>query len=660
MLNRFVSLLLLLVCLTTVQTAEQEYVCVWSDGRVEKVARAEIAGPMHGMGKLFAPRSSNLVANGMTFNITYDDDGTNFGFDDPTDGATRKATLEAVLTYISTVINHSATIEIRCETSENSPGSSALAHAGTLYPLSSNPTDFEPGLAFENITTGTDPAPGFDDILIEVNFGKTWNSDMGAPGPGEFDLFSVLLHEVGHGLGFTSLMDVNGLGSLSSGGTDYTKVYSTFDELLEDNSGTRMINPATFLVQGNVADIRGDMFFTGTNATTEAGMDIPVYTPSTFSDGSSISHWDVGFDSNAVMNHQIFSATEKRSYSPFEIRVLQDLGYSVNVNADLSLDVATASPATVGTAQALTLTLSNAGASTATNVTVTLDSFPANTSYVSDDGAGDYISGTRVWSIASLAAGAYATLNIQFTVDQVGTYSFAAEVTASDLNDPDSTVNNGSGSGEDDDDSVSVYSGFTLSKTAVTVDEDLSTEDFTVVLNADPGGSPVTIRLTDDDADDSEITMDGNSTQVDLIFNTGNWNNPQTVTIAGLDDAVLDGTKDITITFDVIAGPAAFQALPDQTLTASNADDGESSFIFADEIQINGTATLTNVSSFSYEITSGDGSATGSSNGTSTWDVTIPLDIDGDGDATLRFNHSGGTNTLPLNITETTVPIGGG
>ena len=359
------------------------------------------------------------------------------------------------------------------------------------------------------------------------------------------------------------------------------------------------------------------------------------------------------------MNPAIASGVEKRSYRDFELRVMQDIGYTVNINADLSLDLATASPATVGTAQALTLTLSNAGPSDATNVTVTLDSFPANTSYVSDDGGGDYVNGTRVWTIASLASGANTTLNIQITVDEVGSYTFAGEVTASDLADPDSTVNNGSGSGEDDDDSVTVYSGFTISKTAVSVDEDLSTEDFTVVLNADPGGTPVVIRMTEDDADDSEITINGGAGPVDLTFNTGNWDDVQTVTIAGLDDSVLDGTKAITITFAVQSGPTAFLALPNQTLTASNADDGESSMIYADEIVINGTATKVNVSSFTYSVSSSDDLSTGSSDGTN-WDVTIPLDVDGSGDATIQFNHSGGSDSVPFNITETTVPIGGG
>ena len=624
----------------------------YGDGRIELV---QIKQPAVSAQPSSIKDAQNLVAGGMTFNITYEDvdNNTNFGFDDPSLGTTRRATFEAVLTYLADVLNHTATVDVVCEQSINVPGSSGLASAGTYYNISTN--GFKPGAGYTRITTNVDPFSTVPDIFVEVNFGKNWNSGLSQPGVFEFDLFTVLIHELGHGIGLTSLIGADGSGEL-----DNSNVYCIMDSFLEDSSGTLLINPSSYTFQGNLADLTsGSCFFTGSNTNTFAGQDIPIYTPDPYEDGSSMAHWDPSYDSSAVMNPALAPGIENRSYRAFEVRALQDIGYTVDLRSDLELDISSASPATVGTAQALSITLTNDGPVAATNVTVTLDSFPANTSYVSDDGGGDYVSGTRVWSITELASSDSATLNIQFTVDQVGTYTFSGEVTASDLADPDSTVNNGSSSGEDDDDSVTVYSGFTISKTAVSVDEDLSTEDFTVVLNADPGGTPVVIRMTEDDADDSEITINGGAGPVDLTFNTGNWDDVQTVTIAGLDDSVLDGTKAITITFAVQSGPAAFLALSNQTLTASNADDGESSMIYADEMVINGTATKVNVSSFTYSVSSSDDLSTGSSDGTN-WDVTIPLDVDGSGDATIQFNHSAGSDSVPFNITETTVPIGGG
>ena len=85
-----------------------------------------------------------------------------------------------------------------------------------------------------------------------------------------------------------------------------------------------------------------------------------------------------------------------------------------------------------------TITVSNAGPDTATNVEVT-DQLPDGVTYVSDDGGGDYDSGTGVWDVGDVANGGSATLDITATVD-AGTGGDTiindAEVTAVDQADP--------------------------------------------------------------------------------------------------------------------------------------------------------------------------------------------------------------------------------
>ena len=68
---------------------------------------------------------------------------------------------------------------------------------------------------------------------------------------------------------------------------------------------------------------------------------------------------------------------------------------------------------------------------------------------------GAYNSGTGVWSVASLASGASATLQIVAHVDNAGTITNTAEVTASNQPDPDSTPNNHNAA-EDDQASASI------------------------------------------------------------------------------------------------------------------------------------------------------------------------------------------------------------
>jgi uncharacterized repeat protein (TIGR01451 family) len=111
--------------------------------------------------------------------------------------------------------------------------------------------------------------------------------------------------------------------------------------------------------------------------------------------------------------------------------------------ADLSLAkvVDNAAP-DVGSNVVFTLTVSNAGPSDATGVTVT-DLLPAGYTYVSDDGAGAYNSGTGVWTVAGITASGSAVLNITASVNPSGEYTNSAEVTAAGESDPDSTPNNG-------------------------------------------------------------------------------------------------------------------------------------------------------------------------------------------------------------------------
>jgi len=106
----------------------------------------------------------------------------------------------------------------------------------------------------------------------------------------------------------------------------------------------------------------------------------------------------------------------------------------------------------VGTNIVFTLEVSNGGPSDVTGVEVT-DLLPTGYTYVSDDGAGAYVSGTGVWTVPAITNGNTAILNITASVNATGVYTNIAEVTASDNFDPDSTPANGVTT-EDDYDSI--------------------------------------------------------------------------------------------------------------------------------------------------------------------------------------------------------------
>src|SRR5437867_5913958 len=121
--------------------------------------------------------------------------------------------------------------------------------------------------------------------------------------------------------------------------------------------------------------------------------------------------------------------------------------------ADLSLTKSVDNPTpTIGTTVVFTVTVRNAGPSAATGVAAT-DQLPAGYTYVGDDSASTgtlYASGTGLWSIGALTAGASVALHVTVTVNATGPYTNAAQITAANENDPDSTPDNGIGNGEDD------------------------------------------------------------------------------------------------------------------------------------------------------------------------------------------------------------------
>ncbi|MBB4807527.1 putative repeat protein (TIGR01451 family) [Chryseobacterium defluvii] len=122
-------------------------------------------------------------------------------------------------------------------------------------------------------------------------------------------------------------------------------------------------------------------------------------------------------------------------------------GYMIGVtaaesNLSVTKTVNNSTP-TAGTNVSFTVTATNTGASNNTNVVVN-DLLPSGYTYVSSAvSAGTYVSGTGVWTIGNLNAGASATMEIVATVKSSGSYMNTATISG-DLIDPDATNNTAS------------------------------------------------------------------------------------------------------------------------------------------------------------------------------------------------------------------------
>ena len=126
------------------------------------------------------------------------------------------------------------------------------------------------------------------DIEAEFNSDQSWYYGTDAkPGTGQFDLVTIVLHELGHGLGFTSFYGIPDGGTNASLAQQLPAVFDNFvtngqDQLLLTTP--TIFNDAAAL---NRALTGNDIFFTG--PTTQKAK---LYAPRTFSDASSISHLD--------------------------------------------------------------------------------------------------------------------------------------------------------------------------------------------------------------------------------------------------------------------------------------------------------------------------------------------------------------------------------
>ncbi|WP_428657071.1 SdrD B-like domain-containing protein [Runella sp.] len=98
-----------------------------------------------------------------------------------------------------------------------------------------------------------------------------------------------------------------------------------------------------------------------------------------------------------------------------------------------------AGPYTVGQTITYSVIASNYGPANATSVTVS-DLLPASLTFVSANPAGEYNAATGVWTIGNLANGANRTLQVQATINAVGSITNTAIVKSPD-NDPSKTSN---------------------------------------------------------------------------------------------------------------------------------------------------------------------------------------------------------------------------
>ena len=196
-------------------------------------------------------------------------------------------------------------------------------------------------VALANALAGTDLNGSNPEIL--ANFASTFNwyfgTDRNTP-IGTKDFVSVVLHELGHGLGFLGTMDVNtttGQGSwgLGTAPNILPAIYDRFT--VTAAGGTPLLltssfpNPSTALAVPLTTP--NAVVFTGANANAaNGGLPVPVYTPAAWNDGSSYSHLAESFNgtANALMTFSLSNNEAIHNPGPVVLGMFKDMGWVLN------------------------------------------------------------------------------------------------------------------------------------------------------------------------------------------------------------------------------------------------------------------------------------------------------------------------------------------
>jgi len=148
---------------------------------------------------------------------------------------------------------------------------------------------------------------------------------------GTIELLSVVLHEIGHGLGFQTFVNI-------ATGARFNNTNDIFMLNLEDHSLGKtwdLLSDAQRLVSETDT---ADLHWVGTSTTAQTGGyssgvnqgHFRMYAPATLSQGSSVSHFDTALTPNELMEP---IDTGPKSGPGLALQVMQDIGWSTQANA---------------------------------------------------------------------------------------------------------------------------------------------------------------------------------------------------------------------------------------------------------------------------------------------------------------------------------------
>ena len=592
---------------------------------------------------------------GIQFNFSYVDDGTGQGFDDPSLGEQRKAALEDAAAILGSTFAHSASLDIRIYDSRDAItecGSLSLGCADIPFGPTRNPGFDNPGPIELKVLSGQDPNGATADAGLWINFANHFAlGDF--VGPGQDDFKTTVIHELLHPMGWIASIEPGGG---SEFGTD--TVWGAYERFIADANGDNIIDPVTFELDQTRWDASKttSLTFIGANAmAANSGIPVPLYAPSVFDIGSSVSHVNDDDPNISHTTHVMVANGQKglnaRQLHPVERGILQDLGYTtvgeVISTTSVSIDQTPISLAegNAGTTNfSFTVTRSDTTSNPSVTYAVTgIGSNPAD----ADDFVGTMFPGGQV-SFTGDSPTATITIPVAgdtavepdegFTVTISGPdvapsmSSVTGTITSDDAaGDPTVTVSAGGPNGAGDNNDLSSGSQPTSWSA-----QRSSLRQMAIVLPTNPSGTPVA----------ADVVLMNRTTNAAITLNDSQLSlDGATVTIELNDGQLPDGVYDLTVRASLTGGG-------DFVLTGDNTNK-----LFVKQSDFNGDSevNLVDFSTFRYWF----GQSVDSEPPLATDSAPAYVDLNRDGEINL-LDFSGFRNSFGTSILFTTTATASG
>jgi cysteine-rich repeat protein len=192
-------------------------------------------------------------------------------------------------------------------------------------------------VALANSLAGVDLDPGGEHIGASFSStldqgclsgvsGWYYGLDGNAPS-GKIELLATVLHEIAHGLGFLSTVDL-------STGAKFFGFDDAYMRNLEDHSTGELFPTMTNTERMAAMRDTGDLHWVGANVVAASGVlasgvhasgHVEMYAPNPAESGSSVSHWSTSLSPDEVME----PFATPTSILPMTVALMQDIGYTL-------------------------------------------------------------------------------------------------------------------------------------------------------------------------------------------------------------------------------------------------------------------------------------------------------------------------------------------